>query len=129
MKPISLEKNKDLPMLPSPPMGFGPNFPTLWLDDLQDVEIPEEGEIRFRFSRVSKTEIEDRKGERMSVELKLKSITDICDCEGDDEENNEPEKANKMDADSMMESLMGDLDVEELNNMQDESEDDNPEKY
>lgn len=127
MKPVSLKKEINRDPFVIKPMSS--EFPTLWLDDLQDVEIPEEGEIRFRFSRVSKTEIEDRKGERMSVELKLKSITDICDCEGDDEENNEPEKADKMDADSMMESLMGDLDVEELNNMEDESEDDNPEKY
>jgi hypothetical protein len=109
-------------------MNFGPDkFPRIWLDGLQGVEIPEEGEIRFRFSRLAKIEKEDRMGESMSVELSLKTITDICDCKGRDAKNNEPEMEDEeMDAEDAMESLMDDLEDED---MIDESEDDNPDKY
>jgi hypothetical protein len=130
MKPVSLKKNNP----DNSPMFMGMSelpktaeFPSLWLDDLKGVEIPEEGEIRLRFSRISKTETEDQKGERMSVQLKLKAITDICDCKGRDAENNEEEiGSEEMDAEDAMESLMEDLDLSEV---EDESEDDNPEKY
>jgi hypothetical protein len=122
MDPVSLKRN-DFPA----PMSFGPDkFPRLWLDGLQGVEIPEEGEIRFRFSRLAKIEKEDRAGESLSVELSLKTITDICDCKGKDAENNESEYDEEMDAEDAMESLMEDLEDED---MIDESEDDNPDKY
>ena len=123
MDPVSLKRN-DFPA----PMNFGPDkFPRIWLDGLQGVEIPEEGEIRFRFSRLAKIEKEDRMGESMSVELSLKTITDICDCKGRDAKNNEPEMEDEeMDAEDAMESLMDDLEDED---MIDESEDDNPDKY
>jgi hypothetical protein len=108
------------------PFGGPDKFPRLWLDGLTDVDIPEEGEIRFRFSRIAKIEKEDRSGESTSVELVLKTITDICDCEGKDAENNESEYDEEMDAEDAMESLMEDLEDED---MIDESEDDNPDKY
>lgn len=127
MKPVSLKKNNpdNGPMFMD--MSKIAEFPSLWLDELKGVEIPEEGEIRLRFSRISKTETKDQKGERMSVQLKLKAITDICDCKGRDAENNEEEtESEEMDAEDVMESLMEDLDLSEV---EDESEDDNPEKY
>lgn len=132
MKPVSL-KREDLP-----PMVFGgpDKYPRLWLDGLTDVDIPEEGEIRFRFSRIAKIEKEDRSGETMSVELVLKKITDICDCKGKDAEYNEDRgeemesedegEVEEMDAEEALDSIMEDLDEED---MMDESEDDNPEKY
>lgn len=132
MKPVSL-KREDLP-----PMVFGgpDKYPRLWLDGLTDVDIPEEGEIRFRFSRIAKIEKEDRSGETTSVELVLKKITDICDCKGKDAEYNEDRgeemesedegEVEEMDAEEALDSIMEDLDEED---MMDESEDDNPEKY
>jgi hypothetical protein len=122
MKPVSLKREDFVPM----PFGGPDKFPRLWLDGLTDVDIPEEGEIRFRFSRIAKIEKEDRSGESTSVELVLKTITDICDCEGKDAENNESEYDEEMDAEDAMESLMEDLEDED---MIDESEDDNPDKY
>jgi hypothetical protein len=132
MKPVSLKREDFLPMPPSGPE----KFPRLWLDGLTDVDIPEEGEIRFRFSRISKIEKEDRSGETTSVELVLKKITDICDCKGKDAEYNENRgeemesedegENEEMDAEEALDSIMEDLDEED---MVDESEDDNPEKY
>lgn len=132
MKPVSLKREDFVPM----PFGGPEKFPRLWLDGLTDVDIPEEGEIRFRFSRISKIEKEDRSGETMSVELVLKKITDICDCKGKDAEYNEDRgeetesedegETEEMDADEALDSIMEDLDEED---MIDESEDDNPEKY
>ncbi len=130
MKPISLKKEINRDPFVIKPMSS--EFPTLWLDGLEGIKIPEEGEIRLRFSRISKTETEDREGERMSVQLKLKAITDLCDCKGRDAKNNDDEEGSDveaMDADAVMQSLMEELDVEELDAMKDESEDDNPEKY
>jgi hypothetical protein len=132
MKPVSLKREDFAPM----PFGGPDKFPKLWLDGLTDVDIPEEGEIRFRFSRIAKIEKEDRSGESTSVELVLKKITDICDCKGKDAEYNEnrgeemeseDEGENKeMDAEEALDAIMEDLDEED---MMDESEDDNPEKY
>lgn len=132
MKPVSLKREDFVPM----PFGGPDKFPKLWLDGLTDVEIPEEGEIRFRFSRIAKIEKEDRSGETTSVELVLKKITDICDCKGKDAEYNEDRgeemesedegETEEMDADEALDSIMEDLDEED---MIDESEDDNPEKY
>lgn len=127
MKSISLKKNSfgNAPMFMGMPKIS--EFPSLWLDDLRGVEIPEEGEIRFRFSRISKTETEDQMGERMSVQLKLKAITDVCDCDGRDAENNEEEsEIEELDAEDVIDRLMEDFDPLEV---KDESEDDNPEKY
>ena len=121
MKPISLNREDFVPM----PFGGPEKFPRLWLDGLTDVDIPEEGEIRFRFSRISKIEKEDRSGETTSVELVLKKITDICDCKGKDAEYNE-DRGEEMDSEEALDSIMEDLDEED---MVDESEDDNPEKY
>lgn len=132
MKPVSLKREDFVPM----PFGGPDKFPKLWLDGLTDVDIPEEGEIRFRFSRISKIEKEDRNGETMSVELVLKKITDICDCKGKDAEYNEDRgeemesedegESEEMDADEALDAIMEDLDEED---MIDESEDDNPDKY
>lgn len=132
MKPVSLKREDFVPM----PFGGPDKFPKLWLDGLTDVDIPEEGEIRFRFSRISKIEKEDRSGETTSVELVLKKITDICDCKGKDAEYNENRgeemesedegENEEMDAEEALDSIMEDLDEED---MVDESEDDNPEKY
>lgn len=132
MKPVSLKREDFVPM----PFGGPEKFPRLWLDGLTDVDIPEEGEIRFRFSRISKIEKEDRSGETTSVELVLKKITDICDCKGKDAEYNEDRgeemesedegENEEMDAEEALDSIMEDLDEED---MVDESEDDNPEKY
>lgn len=132
MKPVSLKREDFVPM----PFGGPDKFPKLWLDGLTDVEIPEEGEIRFRFSRIAKIEKEDRSGETTSVELVLKKITDICDCKGKDAEYNEDRggemgsedegENEEMDAEEALDSIMEDLDEED---MVDESEDDNPEKY
>ncbi len=132
MKPVSLKREDFVPM----PFGGPDKFPKLWLDGLTDVEIPEEGEIRFRFSRIAKIEKEDRSGETTSVELVLKKITDICDCKGKDAEYNEDRgeemdsedegDSEEMDAEEALDSIMEDLDEED---MVDESEDDNPEKY
>lgn len=132
MKPVSLKREDFVPM----PFGGPEKFPRLWLDGLTDVDIPEEGEIRFRFSRISKIEKEDRSGETTSVELVLKKITDICDCKGKDAEYNEDRgeemesedegEVEEMDAEEALDSIMEDLDEED---MMDESEDDNPEKY
>lgn len=132
MKPVSLKREDFVPM----PFGGPEKFPRLWLDGLTDVDIPEEGEIRFRFSRISKIEKEDRSGETTSVELVLKKITDICDCKGKDAEYNENRgeemesedegENEEMDAEEALDSIMEDLDEED---MMDESEDDNPEKY
>lgn len=132
MKPVSLKREDFAPM----PFGGPDKFPKLWLDGLTDVDIPEEGEIRFRFSRIAKIEKEDRSGETTSVELVLKKITDICDCKGKDAEYNENRgeemesddegENEEMDAEEALDSIMEDLDEED---MVDESEDDNPEKY
>lgn len=132
MKPVSLKREDLAPM----PFGGPEKFPRLWLDGLTDVDIPEEGEIRFRFSRIAKIEKEDRSGESTSVELVLKKITDICDCKGKDAEYNEDRgeemesedegDSEEMDAEEALDSIMEDLDEED---MMDESEDDNPEKY
>ena len=132
MKPVSLKREDFVPM----PFGGPDKFPKLWLDGLTDVDIPEEGEIRFRFSRIAKIEKEDRSGESTSVELVLKKITDICDCKGKDAEYNEDRgeemesedegENEEMDAEEALDSIMEDLDEED---MMDESEDDNPEKY
>jgi hypothetical protein len=132
MKPVSLKREDFAPM----PFGGPEKFPRLWLDGLTDVDIPEEGEIRFRFSRIAKIEKEDRSGESTSVELVLKKITDICDCKGKDAEYNENRgeemesedegENEEMDAEEALDSIMEDLDEED---MVDESEDDNPEKY
>ena len=132
MKPVSLKREDFVPM----PFGGPDKFPRLWLDGLTDVDIPEEGEIRFRFSRIAKIEKEDRSGETTSVELVLKKITDICDCKGKDAEYNENRgeemesedegENEEMDAEEALDSIMEDLDEED---MVDESEDDNPEKY
>jgi len=132
MKPVTLKREDFVPM----PFGGPEKFPRLWLDGLTDVDIPEEGEIRFRFSRIAKIEKEDRSGETTSVELVLKKITDICDCKGKDAEYNEDRgeemdsedegENEEMDAEEALDSIMEDLDEED---MVDESEDDNPEKY
>lgn len=66
----------------------------------------------------------------------LKKITDICDCKGKDAEYNEDRgeemdsedegESEEMDAEDALDAIMEDLDEED---MVDESEDDNPEKY
>lgn len=125
MKPIPLNRTPDFP---APETLGGYDCPRVFLDRLPDVDIPEEGEIRFRFSRVRKTTTEDLEGESSSYELKLKAITDICDCKGRDAENNEPEEEDEgpEDAEEALEELMEKISDKD---MEDESEDDNPDKY
>lgn len=96
-------------------------FPHVWLNRLRDVDIPEEGEIRFRYSRRKKVETETRGDETCDYELCLKAITDICDCEGKEDDGLSDPKADEV-MDEMFEKL-----TEE--DMADESEDDNPDKY
>lgn len=117
MESISL----DVGSANSPVAVPSPNFPTVWLNDLRDVDLPEEGVISFRYSRARKTETETPSDETCSYELTLKAITDVCACgEGCScEEKTEDERDN-------MDKLMEGLKEEE---MIDESEDDNPAKY
>jgi len=125
--PIPLTRSFSAELIMPPSESYSP---TVDLNRVKGLEsLPEEGEIRFRYSRIRQSTTEDETGTHYSCTLKLKSITDICDCEGKDEENNEPERAEKVNADEALDSLMEELDVEELENMEDESEDDNPEKY
>lgn len=124
MKPIPLKREPSYE-LTEPAMPD--SCPRVYLDRLDDVDLPEEGEIRFRYSRMRKTVTEDSEGEFYSYELKLKAITDICDCKGRDAENNEPdEKEGPEDAEEALEELMEKISDED---MEDESEDDNPDKY
>lgn len=113
MEPISLQVQG----LNSPVAPESPNFPTVWLDDLRGVELPEEGEIRFRYSRVRKTETETKDDETCTFELQLKAIIDICGCSEE-----ETDGSGKDEMDKLMEGL-GEEDLK------DESEDDNPDKY
>lgn len=110
MDPIPLK------ITPSIPTGLsGHEYPHLFLSDLRGVDIPEEGEIRFRYSRLVKTEREDKTGESTSVELCLKKITDICDCKGRDAEYNEEESdGGPKDAEESLDELMESLDESEL---------------
>jgi hypothetical protein len=96
-----------------------PEFPHVWLNRLRDVDIPEEGEIRFRYSRKKKVETETRTDETCDYELCLKAITDICDCA-----DKEPDGMD--DPEAALDRLAEDLKDED---MVDESEDDNPDKY
>jgi len=115
MDPIPLKPDfSDSPVPVNPSEG-----PTVWLSRLRDVDIPEEGEIRFRYSRKKKVETETRADETCDYELCLKAITDICDCA-----DKEPDGMD--DPDAAMDRLAEDLKDEDL---VDESEDDNPSKY
>ena len=119
------------PSLASPVYSEVPEsakYPHVWLDSLQDIDIPEEGEIRFRYSRTKKIETETKDNETTSVELCLKAITDICDCEGkEDDGMNEPDSMpSDGDAEKALDRIMSELNDED---MEDESEDDNPAKY
>lgn len=123
MKPVSLKADPsyNLPVSPSELPG-----PTVYLDTLPvDLDIPEEGEIRFRYSRRRRILTDAKSDARQSVELCLKTITDICDCKGKDEENNDGKKEAK-DADEVFDALIIELKDEDY---VDESEDDNPDKY
>lgn len=126
MNPIPLNSKPSYSEAPVP-MDM-PNFPRVWLDNLQEVDIPEEGEIRFRYSRKKKIETETKDNETVSVELCLKAITDICDCKGkEDDGMNEPEDMpSDGDAESALDRIMSELGDDD---MEDESEDDNPAKY
>lgn len=126
MDPISLKLGSPVGD-PVSPLNVSDNFPRVWLDNLQEVDIPEEGEIRFRYSRKKKVETETKDNETVSVELCLKAITDICDCEGkEDDGMNEPDDMPK-DAEEALDRIMKNLGEEDMED--DESEDDNPAKY
>jgi len=125
MDPIPLKIDFSDAPVPSGPVGI--EFPHVWLNRLRDVEIPEEGEIRFRYSRRKKVETETKEDETCDYELCLKAITDICDCEGkEDDGMNDPEPEMPEDAEGALEAIMEKLTDED---MEDESEDDNPDKY
>lgn len=115
--PLKREFPKTIPM--SPEVA---DYPHVWLDNLKGVVIPEEGEIRFRYSRKRLTISVTDDAKSQSVELCLKAITDICDCEKEDGSMKDEPK----DADEALEALMSTITEED---MEDESEDDNPEKY
>ncbi len=108
MEPISLSTDFGVPTSPSPEAT---QFPHVWLNRLRDVDLPEEGEIRFRYSRRRKVETETKQDETVDYELCLKAITDICDCEGkeDDGMSDEPR-----DADEALDRIMVDLKEDEL---------------
>ncbi len=114
--PLKIDFSEAIPVAPG-----GAEFPHVWLNRLRDVEIPEEGEIRFRYSRRKKVETETKNDETCDYELCLKAITDICDCEGKEDDGMSDPKADEV-MDDMLEKL-----TEE--DMEDESEDDNPDKY
>lgn len=125
MDPIPLKIDFSDAPVPSGPVGI--EFPHVWLNRLRDVDIPEEGEIRFRYSRRKKVETETRGDETCDYELCLKAITDICDCEGkEDDGMNDPKPEMPEDAEGALEAIMEKLTYED---MEDESEDDNPDKY
>lgn len=114
MEPISLSHQPgDMPFTPP-----GPIRPRVFLDRLKEVELPKEGEIRFRYSRIKKIETETKTDETCDYELELHAITDICDCA-------DKEPADK-DAEESIVELMDELSEDD---MVDESEDDNPAKY
>jgi len=120
MDPIPLKRNLPESAFLTPSSG---DYPHLYLDNLKGVDIPEEGEIRFRYSRLVKTEREDRNGESISVELCLKKITDICDCKGRDAEYNEDDSAPEKDTDETLDDLMESMDEEDTNEAETEEED------
>lgn len=118
--PVSLERGTfDVPTPESPEAA---KYPHVWLDNLKGVVIPEEGEIRFRYSRKRLTVSVTDDATTQNVELCLKAITDICDCEKEDGSMKDEPK----DADEALETLLSTITEED---MKDESEDDNPEKY
>lgn len=128
MDPISLNRSSpEMSNMGADPVGYQ-NYPHVWLDNLQEVDIPEEGEIRFRYSRKKKIETETKDNETTSVELCLKAITDICECEGKEDDGlSEPDNMpSDSDAESALDRIMKELGDED---MEDESEDDNPSKY
>ena len=128
MDPISLKFPLHSPLNYPQPPDVSDQYPRVWLDNLQEVDIPEEGEIRFRYSRKKKIETETKDNETLSVELCLKAITDICDCEGKEDDGlSEPDNMpSDSDAESALDRIMKELGDED---MEDESEDDNPSKY
>lgn len=117
MDPIPLKRNLPESAFLTP---SSVDYPHLFLDNLKGVDIPEEGEIRFRYSRLVKTEREDRNGESISVELCLKKITDICDCKGRDAEYNEDDSAPEKDTDETLDDLMESMDDEDMGETEDE---------
>jgi hypothetical protein len=124
MDPVSLRRpDFDSFAVPSSPEG-----PTVYLTNLPaDLEIPLEGEIRFRYSRQDLTISVNERGAHKQVTLCLKKITDVCDCEGKGEEEDDgPELPRKAkDADEVLTQLLDELSEDYI----DESEDDNPDKY
>lgn len=120
--PISLKHDYAEP-LNAPEISFDMGYPRVWLDKIKGVVIPEEGEIRFRYSRKRLTVDVTDSGTSQSVELCLKSITDICDCEREDGTMKDEDGK---DSDAAIEKLMKSLSEDDL---EDESEDDNPDKY
>ena len=101
-----------------PEMPSNPLLPHVYLPGLRDVDLPEEGEIRFRYSRVRKTETETKTDETCDYELELHAITDICDCADKEPVDKDAE-----------ESIVGLMEELSEADMIDESEDDNPAKY
>lgn len=117
MEPVSLMNSPSTSLgTPVSPMETPNKFPHVWLDGLQEVDIPEEGEIRFRYSRKKKIETETKDNETTSVELCLKAITDICDCKDkEDDGMNEPEDMpREEDAESALERIMSELKDEDM---------------
>lgn len=99
-------------------------YPHVYIPLKDGADIPEEGEIRFRYSRIRISANIDKNGATGDVQLCLTAITDICDCEGKDDEENDLEE--KKDTSDIMDELMSKL---AESDMEDDSEDSNPEKY
>ena len=108
MKPIPLKQNfsSDIPMVTSQEDSWCPTVDLSRVKDLN--ELPEEGEIRFRYSRIRQSTTEDMEGTHYSATLKLKAITDVCDCDGRTPEYDEPRREAK-DVDAVLDELMDEL--------------------
>lgn len=108
MEPISLKQNysSDIPMPVGPEDSWCPTVDLSGVKGLD--ELPEEGEIRFRYSRIRQSTTEDAEGSHYSATLKLKAITDICDCDGRTPEYNEPRRESR-DVEAVLDGLMEEL--------------------
>ena len=117
MKPVSLKSE----FLTSccPPSPSDSSYPTVYLQDVKGLAIPEEGEITFTFKRDRLDGSLDKHGGKLSASLCLKEILNVKEVDIEPEGDERAEEA----VEKLFEALSeADLPV-------DESEDDNPSKY
>jgi hypothetical protein len=107
-EPISLTRSyqSDFPVPAGPDDTYCPIVDLSQIKGLE--ELPLEGEIRFRYSRIRQSTTEDETGTHYSATLKLKLITDICDCDGATPEYDEP-RAKAADVEAVLDELMDEL--------------------